>query len=79
MTRYNEHMLSLRNKNLKESTKLSLFIHVAKFNEDMMKNSIKWSIVHKINQCKPSRICTLCNTERLEIAFVNKKSTSKLN
>ena len=79
MTRYNEHMHSLRNKNLKESTKLSLFIHAAKFNEDMMKNSIKLNIVHKINQYKPSRICTLCKLKRLEIAFVNKKSTSELN
>ena len=35
-TRNNEHMHSLRNKNLKESTKLSTFIHAAKFNEDMI-------------------------------------------
>ena len=73
-TRYYEHMHSFRNKKLKESTKLSSFVHTAKFNENMIKNNIKWSIKHRINQCKPSRICTLCNIERLEIAFADKKT-----
>ena len=31
--------------------------------------------MHKINQCKLSRICTLCNIERLEIAFADKKTS----
>ena len=30
------------------------------------------TIMHKINQRKPSKICTLCNVERLETAFADK-------
>ena len=81
-TRYYKHMHSFRNKNLKESTKLSSFIHAAKFNEDVFENGIKWSINHKTNQCKPSRIYSLCNTiERLEKALADKNHplTPELN
>ena len=67
-------MHSFRNKNLKEYTKLSSFVHTAKLNDNMIKNNIKWNIMHKVNQCKPSRICILCNIERLEIAFADKKN-----
>ena len=78
-TRYYEHMHSFRNNNLKESTKLISFVHTSKFNKNMIKNNklttIKWNIMHKINQRKPSRICTLCNIERLEIAFAHKKTS----
>ena len=59
-----EHMHSFRNNSLKESTKLNSFIQTAKFNEDMIKNNVKWMIIHKIKQRKPGRICTLCNVER---------------
>ena len=68
-------MHSFRNKNLKESTKFSSFVHAAKFNENVIQNNIKWNIMHKINQCKPSRICTRCNIERLKIALADKKTT----
>ena len=68
-------MLSFGNKNLRESTKLSSSIQTAKFNKEMIKKNVKWKIMHKINQCKPSRICTLCNSERLEIAFADKISS----
>ena len=73
--RYNEHIHSFRNKNLRESTKLSSFIQAAKFSKEMTKKNVKWKIIHKINQRKPSKICSLCNVERLEIAFSDKKSS----
>ena len=38
-TRYYEHMHSFRNNNLKESTKLSSFVHTSKFNKNMIKNN----------------------------------------
>ena len=74
-------MHSFRNKNLKESKKLSSFIQTVKFNEDMIKNHVKFEKINKINQPKPGRICTLCNVERLEIAFADKNnpSTTELN
>ena len=80
-TRYYEHMHSFKNQNQKELTKLSSFVDAAKFNENMIKNIIKWNIMHKINQCKPSRIWTLCNIEWLEQRSLIKKHhlTPELN
>ena len=72
--RYNGNMHSFRNKNLKESKQLSSFIQAAKFNENMIKNNVKLKIKHKTNQSKQSRICTLCNIERLEVEFADKNS-----
>jgi len=73
-TRYNEHMQSFRNKSKKESTRLSKFIHSIKTNETDLKKTIKWEFLHKTNQIKPGLICSLCNLERMEIAFANTKS-----
>ena len=50
-SRYNKHMHSFINKNLKESKQFNSFIETA--NEDMVKNNVKWEI--KKNQPKPSR------------------------
>ena len=72
-TRYNEHMQSFKNKSKIESTRLSKFIHNIKTNEIDLKKSIKWELLHKTNQNKPALICSLCNLERMEIAFASTK------
>ena len=76
--RYNEHMHSFKNKNLRESTKLSFFIQAAKFKKEMIKKNVKWKMMHKINQRKPNKVWSLCNVERLEIAFADKKIIPQL-
>ena len=58
----------------KESTRLSKFVHSIKVNETDLKKTIKWEFLHKMNQNRPGKICSLCNLERLEIAFANTKS-----
>ena len=67
-SRYYEHIQTFRNEVKKENTR---FIHKIKNkNENIDWNSIiKWKIIHQTNQKSPGGICTLCNLERLEIAF----------
>ena len=73
-TRYNEHIQSFKNKSKMESTRLSKFIHSIKTNEIDLKKTIKWEFLHRTNQNKPGLICSLCNLERMEIAFASTKS-----
>ena len=71
--RYYEHMQSFRNKSKKDSTKLSKYIHSIDGNQTELINTIKWEFLHETKQRRPGKICTLCNLERLEIAFAKTK------
>ena len=64
-------------RNKEESTKLSRFIHKTK-NDNIDWKKIKWEIVHRTNQNRLGKICTLCNLERLEIAFADNKKLLNL-
>ena len=72
-TRFYEHTQSYRSAIKKESTRLSRFVHKIKKDYIDWKKKIKWEIVHRSNQNRPGKICTLCNLERLEIAFADNK------
>ena len=76
--RFYEHTQSFNDVKKKESTRLSRFIHKIKNSNPDWRNMIKWEIVHRSNQNKPSKICTLCNLERLEIAFADKNKLLNL-
>ena len=71
--RFYEHMQSFRNKSKKDSTKLSKYIHSIDMNQGDLKKAIKWEFLHETKQRSPGKICTLCNLERLEIAFSKTK------
>ena len=70
-SRFYEHTQSFNNVKKKESTRLSRFIHKIKNCNPDWRKMIRWEIIHRSNQNKPSKICTLCNLERLEIAFAD--------
>ena len=70
-SRYYEHIQSFKSEVKKESTRLSRFIHKIKKNNIDWKDNIKWEIIQRTNQSKPGKICSLCNLERLEIAFAD--------
>ena len=76
--RFYEHTQSFNDVKKKESTRLSRFIHKIKNSNHDWRNMIKWEIVHRSKQNKPSKICTLCNLERLEIAFADKNKLLNL-
>lgn len=58
----------------KENTMLSIFIHKLKDDNANWEKSIKWEILYSNNQNKLSKVCTLCNLERLEVAFADSKN-----
>ena len=68
-SRYYEHTQSFRSEVKKESKRLSRFIHKVKNDNVDWKNIFKWEIIQRTNQKRPGNICSLCNLERLEIAF----------
>ena len=69
--RFYEHTQSLRSAINKKSTRLKRFIHKIKNDNIDWKKIIKWEIIHSKNQNRQGKICTLCNSERLEIAFAD--------
>ena len=66
--RYNQHMLSMRNKNYQHSTRLSDHIWDLKLkNVDF---ELSWRIISKTNSYSPtSKTCSLCNREIYYIIY----------
>ena len=77
-TRYNNHMSSFRASatlKKKQSTTLSTYIH--KLKETNKQYDIEWKIIDqkRVNKNTVSKICSICNLERLTIALADKKKS----
>ena len=71
--RYQLHKSSFKNKTKRNTTELSKFFW--KLSDEGKSPEIKWSIIAKIRSGYSLRNgCTLCNTERYNIALANKNN-----